>query len=98
MGRRPKSVLTDNMTDWYICGNPITEVHHCIHGTANRKVADKYRYIVPLCYEHRRGDHGVHGKYGSTLDKFLKGTAQKHFEANIGTREDFIRIFGKSWL
>lgn len=98
MGRRPKSVMTDNMMDCYICGNPNTEVHHIFYGTANRMIADKYRYVIPLCYEHHRGTHGVHGKDGKTLDTFLKGTAQKHFEANIGTREDFISIFGKSWL
>lgn len=35
-----------------LCGSPYVEIHHCLHGTANRKKADKYNLVIPLCHEH----------------------------------------------
>jgi hemerythrin superfamily protein len=35
-----------------ICAKPFVEYHHCVHGTANRKLADREGLIVPLCPEH----------------------------------------------
>jgi hypothetical protein len=32
------------------------------------------------------------------MDVHFKQMAQRHFEKTYGTREDFIRVFGKSWL
>lgn len=38
-----------------LCGSPYVEIHHCLHGTANRKKADKYNLVIPLCHEHHTG-------------------------------------------
>ena len=72
------------------------EVHHILYGTANRKISDRYGYIVPLCQEHHRGGTGVH--FNKALDDHLKQLAQKHFEENHGSREEFREVFGKSYL
>ena len=85
------------MEHCYICGRRGVEIHHIFFGSANRKVSDKCDFIVPLCPEHHRGTKGVHGKDGLTLNMFLKRTAQKCFE-ETDTREEFIQLFGKSWL
>ena len=47
----------------YLCGSTLNlEKHHCIHGTAGRKLADKYGLTVWLCaYHHRDQKNGVHG-------------------------------------
>ena len=45
---------------------------------------------------HHTGDHGVH--FNKPMDMRLKKYTQEQFEAKIGTREDFRRIFGKSYL
>lgn len=43
--------------------------------------------------------HGVHAGQGAKLiDTKLKTMAQKYFESHYGSREDFRRIFGKSYL
>lgn len=90
-----KSVLQDN--DYcYVCGSPYTEEHHCLFGVSNRKLSDKYGYVVRLCPEHHRGNTGVH--FNRELDLHLKRLAQKHFEEHHGNRDDFRRIFGKSYL
>lgn len=94
-----RSIITDRLDRCLICGSyQNIEVHHCIHGVANRKIADKYKLVVGLCYAHHRGTNGVHGKNGAKLDLELKKLAQKNFEYQVGTREEFIQTFGKSYL
>lgn len=94
---RTASVIFKNIEYCLICGNPRYEVHHIFMGTANRKISDKYGYVAPLCQYHHTGtQEGVH--YNKSFSLFLKQTAQAHYEANHGTREDFIKTFGKSYL
>lgn len=82
----------------YICGNTQNlHVHHCIYGTANRKLSERYGLKVYLCYRHHNGSNeGVH--FNRQLDLFIKKEAQKAFENVHGTHEDFMRIFGKNHL
>lgn len=93
-----RSIITDNLRICYLCGavNNI-EVHHCIHGTAGRKLATKYHLLVGLCSECHRGTYGVHGKYGHEKDLILKRVAQESFEKKY-SRVKFIEVFGRSYL
>lgn len=79
-----------------VCGSPYICHHHIFGGVYRRKVSDRYGYIIPLCVEHHTGQNGIHRQ--RKLDEYWKVRAQEHFEQNIGTRQDFIRIFGKSWI
>ena len=89
-----ESVLQRDEERCFLCGRyGITEEHHCIHGIANRKNAEKYGLkvnICPLCHRNLH-DKGVN-------DLYLIKYAQEYFEANIGDRNEFRRVFGKSWL
>ena len=89
-----KSIIQTNK-ECYICGNPYVEEHHVIYGTSNRKSSEKYGLKVFLCYEHHRGNQGVH--FNKELDTFLKQTAQRKFEESH-TREEFMAIFGRNYL
>lgn len=94
-----KSIITDDVEHCFVsmCGSPYVEVHHCIHGTGNRKLADKYKLVVPLCRDHHTASKdSVHRN--PEMDLWLKKIAQEAFEAKKGSREDFIRIFGKNYL
>ena len=93
---KKKSALVKCLDNFIVCGSPHVQIHHCLHGTANRAKADKYGYVVPLCMEHHTGQTGVHND--STFDIYLKQMAQRHFERGIGTRERWIQEFGKSYL
>ena len=45
-----KSIIVDDLKKCYVCGATRgIEVHHCIHGTAGRKLATKYHLVVGLC-------------------------------------------------
>lgn len=66
--------------------------HHLLHGTANRKIAERYGFWVYLCGKHHAEVHR-----DAEMDKKFKQIAQRKFE-ETGTRIDFIRIFGKSYM
>ena len=84
-------------TDYcFICGRYGTELHHCIYGSANRKLADKYKLVVGLCHAHHRGNNGVHGG-NKELDIFLKQTAQTKFNEFYNDL-DFLAVFGRNYL
>lgn len=81
----------------FVCGTTFNlESHHIIYGTSNRKNSEKYGFKVWLCHEHHTGNTGVH--FNKPLDMHLKKLAQTYFEAENGSRNDFIRVFGKSYL
>ena len=81
------------------CGTTVNvELHHCIHGTAGRKLATRYHLLVGLCSDCHRGTNGVHGKNGHELDLKYKRMAQRAWENKNGDREKWIEIFGKSYL
>lgn len=89
-----KSRMIDDRRQCFICGAhyPL-EKHHLLHGFARRKVADRYGLVVYLCHQCHRN---LHDK--GTYDRALQEYAQRYFEANYGSREDFRREFGKSYL
>lgn len=87
-----KSIIQDSK-ECYLCGRSDSlECHHAIHGTANRKLADQDGLTVWLCVEchtnlHQRG----------WQDNELKRMAQTVWERTYGTREEFIKRYGKSY-
>lgn len=89
-----KSIITDDMEHCFVCGRPDVQIHHCIHGVANRKLADKYKLVVPLCMDHHTGRNGIH--FDKKFDEEMKKYAQRKFEETYD--EDFRAIFGKSYL
>jgi hypothetical protein len=75
----------------YICKRrTATQCHHCLHGS-RRKAADRYGLTVHLCPTCHMELHDK-GKY----DLALEMIAQEAFEDRYG-REEWMRIFGKSW-
>jgi len=90
-----RSIIQDDK-NCLICGTGVTEEHHVFFGTANRKMSDKYGLIVYLCPEHHRGQQGVH--HNRHFDLMLKKEAQLVFEEDVGSRLEFMKIFGRSYL
>lgn len=82
----------------YVCDTTYNlHSHHIFVGTSNRKQSEKYGLKVWLCARHHNmSNEGVH--FNKELDMHLKRKAQAYFEEHYGTREDFRREFGKSYL
>lgn len=82
-----------------ICGTTQNlHEHHVIHGTANRKMSEKYGLKVWLCQEHHTGENGVHNN--AYLDDELKKQAEIKWLLYDDTRsiKEFREIFGKNYL
>ena len=87
-----KSIVQNDFRCFLCHSERNLEVHHCIHGTANRKLADEDGLTVLLCNECHRMLHD-HGQG----DKVLQQIAQQEWERHNGTTEDFIKRYGKSY-
>lgn len=90
------SIIQKDETRCYVCGSMIgLERHHAMHGTANRKIAEKYSLTVMLCNDHHTGRFGVHTD--PILDNRIKQDAQRAFTRIYG-RSLWMRLFRKNYL
>ena len=82
----------------YVCGTTYNlHDHHIFFGTSNRKNSEKRGLKVWLCgHHHNLSNESVH--FNKQFDNHLKTMAQRYYEEHYGTREDFRREFGKSYL
>lgn len=97
------SIMQEDTTHCYLCGYREGARHQAMHwhhvfGGPNRKLSEKYGLKVRLCgYAcHEYGPNAVHRNH--EIDTKLKEKGQEAFERVHGSREDFRRVFGKSWL
>ena len=96
MAKKLSSVFTDDMDSCIFTGAQPVERHH-IFGGVYRNKSERYGFVVPLRPDlHPNGVHA--GPQAKEIDTRLKQMAQEYFEQHLGTREDFRREFGKSYL
>lgn len=93
----PASILGSRKGRCYLCGRYIQTEEHHIFGGPNRILSEQYGLKVDLCLEcHQFGVHAVH-KDQAVMDE-LHRLGQEAFESQIGSREQFRKIFGRNWL
>lgn len=93
-----KSILQDeDEKECFVCGiiDDTLSEHHFIEGATNgnRTNSENYGLKAWICYKCHSDIHLHPKKY-----LWLKQLAQQKFEEQFGDRQDFIRIFGKSYL
>lgn len=94
-----KSILTDDLEHCYVTGSNHVAIHHVFPGVGRRKLCEKYGFIVPLEPRlHNMSDVSVHSNPNKGLDLQLKQECQQCFETHYGSRSEFIKLFGKSYL
>lgn len=91
-----KSIIPDDVENiCYLCkryGDHL-DVHHIFEGTGRRKASDRHNLIVHLC----RSCHSrLHDK-NEGMD-YLHRIGQQAYEEQIGTKEEFIKEFIRSYL
>ena len=81
----------------YLCKrHTYTHEHHIFDG-ANRSRSEEYGLKVYLCVEcHETGKEAVHTC--ARTRKYLEKIGQQEFEQQIGSREEFMRVFGRNCL
>lgn len=92
-----KSIIS-NEKYCLICGTAFNiHKHHVFEGTGRRKKSEKYGCWIYLCAKHHNmSNEGIH--FNKELDLSIKKMCQKKWEEAYGSREDFIRVFGKNYL
>ncbi len=96
--KRLWSIFTEDMEHCYFTGSPYVERHH-VFGGHNRVRSEGYGFVIPLRRDlHPNGVWFDPTPENKRIDGFLKQKCQEHYEQNVGSREDFIKEFGKSYL
>lgn len=92
----PASIMQDKK-ECYITGDIFgLELHHVFTGS-NRKNSETYGLKVWLRHDwHNEPPYGVH--FDSEFMERLHIEGQMAFEKCCGSREDFVRIFGRNYL
>lgn len=92
-----KSILVDDLEHCIFCHNPNVEIHHVFFGSANRSISDRYKLVVPLCNKHHTGSKDCPHQ-NRIIDLSMKSWGQAVYEKEIGTRDQFIKEFGRNYL
>lgn len=77
-----------------------THRHEIFFGNANRKKSIEYGlYVYLRPKDHNMSELGVHNRLGNEFNLYLKRQGQLQAMLEYGwTVEDFIRIFGRSYI
>lgn len=99
-----KSIIQKDTEHCFLCGRSRgadyygLDCHH-VYGGANRKLSEKYGLKVYLCHTscHIFGKDSVHqnAKKNRLVQMIVQQRAMHHYG---WSEQDFIRIFGKSYL
>ena len=92
------SVFTKDMDHCYFTGSPYVERQH-IFGKYNKEKSEARGFIIPLRSElHPNGASFQRTPENAGIDKMLKQMAQGYYESHYGSRDEFIKEFGRSYL
>lgn len=88
----------DNPKACYICQSRRNiEEHHIFFGSGLRDISEEKGLKVHLCMEHHRtGSRAAHNC--KEVNLYFKRVAQRAFENQIGSREEFMKLIGKNYL
>lgn len=96
-----KSIIQEDKSFCYLCGrngngDPLEE-HH-VFGGPNRRLSENDGLKVYLCGEtcHRNGKYAAHRNSDTSF--LLKMKAQEAWEHKFGTREEFMKRYGRNYL
>lgn len=87
-----KSVFTDDLEHCYLCGKKKNDLHE-VYGGRNRINSIKFNFVLPLCRECHSSNQN-----NSIFNDYWHKQGQLYWEKNIGSREEFIKVFRKNYL
>lgn len=87
-----KSVFTDDLDYCYLCGKKKNDLHE-VFGGRNRINSIKFNFILPLCRECHSSNQN-----NAIFNDYWHKQGQLYWEKNIGSREEFIKVFKRNYL
>lgn len=95
--KKDKPSVLQREKECFFCHTTVGLENHHVFGASSRDRSGELGYTVWLCHNHHNEPPlGVH--HCRERREIIKRLAQKHYEQNVGTRDDFRRDFGKSYL
>lgn len=96
---KTKSIVTEYDKICFFCGSPAECEHHLLFGSSIRELADEDGLKVPTCNRcHNMGRTTERVHENIMAEKLSKMLGQAVYEGKIGTREEFRKRYGKSYL
>lgn len=90
------SIFTEDLTICQITGCPNAVPHH-VFGNAYKLRSEERGFILPLRSDwHTVSDYSIH--QDKSLDLKYKVICEKYYLSHYGTKEDFIKEFGKDYI
>jgi len=86
------SVFTDDLEHCILCGKKKNDLHE-VFGGRNRLNSIKFNLVIPLCRE----CHSLNQNNPFFNDHWHK-IGQEYFECNIGSRNEFLKVFRRNYL
>ena len=86
------SAFTDDLDHCIICKRKKEHLHEIFFGS-NRQKSMQYNFVIPLCHECHTEMH-----INKEWQEYWHVKGQEYWERFIGSREEFIEVFGKSYL
>lgn len=88
-----------------LCGKPMTETHHLIYGSSQRRLADEDGITIPLCQKCHKAIH-YNGAFGQLSKMFGQLMWEYWWLADFGdadtavmsTKKEFRERYGRSYL
>lgn len=94
-----QSIVTKYTKICFVCGRPATEEHHLIFGRGRRKLAEEDGLKAPVCERCHRLNENIRKIHGNPMaEKLSKMLGQAVYETRLGTREEFQKRYGESYL
>ena len=73
-------------------------IHH-VYGSSSRNASSKYMAVEYLCWACHQSSTGIHGTHSDgVLDKELKKKHQLRLLENDMSMDEFVKIFGRSYI
>lgn len=90
------SIFTDDLSICHITGYKGAVPHHVFNGS-NKALSEKFGFILPLRPDwHTVSNYSIH--QDRRLEVKYKAICERYFLNHYGTQEEFIKLFGRSWL
>lgn len=87
------SVFSDNANNCFLCGSIYNLTWHEIYSGRNRQNSMKYGLCLRLCLNcHEKKQEDVN------FNEFWHKKGQSLWESEIGSREEFIKVFRRNYL
>lgn len=94
-----KSIVTEYTDICFFCGKPAECEHHLLFGNGIRELADEDGLTIPMCHKHHNMGSLTERIHGNSMAEYLsKALGQAIYERKIGTREQFMKRYGKNYL